>query len=96
MFKPNTVFYDYHKLSGFIDQCNAEVLSYFPIIRQSRWKVKLLWQYIFSIFHNTRIFRNLSGHNYSSLEWRKRLCRLLSYKNKYAKEHQLQRFHLMD
>ena len=44
---------------------------YFPLIRQPRWKVKLLWQYVFTMFHNTRIFRNLSACNYSSLEWRK-------------------------
>eukprot|EP01129_Flabellula_baltica_P003137 TRINITY_DN1297_c0_g2_i2.p1 TRINITY_DN1297_c0_g2~~TRINITY_DN1297_c0_g2_i2.p1 ORF type:complete len:100 (+),score=5.48 TRINITY_DN1297_c0_g2_i2:362-661(+) len=44
------------------------------------------------MFHNTRIFRNLSGCNYSSLEWRKHLCLLLSDQNKYEEEHELKTF----
>ena len=92
VFMPHTVFSDYHKLAGYIDQCNDEVGQYFPLVRQTRWKVKLLWHYVFSIFHNTRMFRNMAGCDYDSKTWRQELCQEFSHLGQYDQEHEYQQF----
>jgi len=88
IFHEGNVFSDYHSTNGFIDMCNAKVIRCFPERRETRWKVRVLFLFIFTIFHNSRMLYNLGNKYVKSKVWRRRICNELSAEIEY-KRHKL-------
>jgi hypothetical protein len=90
-FFPDTVFHNYFNWAGYVDQVNDEVLQYFPIVRQHRWKVKVLWMFIFTMFHNARMMWNLVHEEpKSGIQWRIELCDILSGSFDFKTDHKVE------
>jgi len=93
IFTPGNVFSDYHDMNGFIDQCNNNVIECFPILRETRWKVRILFLFIFTLFHNARMLHNLSSPiKFSSKVWREKICDELIQKVEYKQHKRIKKW----